>query len=152
MVFEFTQDNIEQISKILKASVKRTGNVIRMEIADKDSGRKVALEINLSLDVLGSSMNMVSVYTPTSFIQLQNVTAFVASDVLEQVTFFGKNGATTTGLIVEKGAGCSLYANVDDRLLNEDFTMLPTEVMMSSVALSLTESEGLDGFSFLEEN
>lgn len=151
MVFEFTQDNIEQISNILDAAVKRTGNVIRMEISDKSSGRKVALEINLSLEVLGGSMNMVSVYTPTSFIQLQNVTAFVASEVLEQVTFFGKNGETTTGLIVEKGAGCSMYANVDDRLLNEDFTLLPTEVMMSSVALSLTESEGLDGFSFADE-
>ena len=33
-----------------------------------------------------------------------------------------------------------VYGNVDDRLLKTDFTQLPSEIMMSSVALSMTES------------
>lgn len=151
MVYEFTQENIDEISKVLGATYKKTGEVIRFELMEPDSGRKMAIEIHLGLDVNGGRMNMVSVYSNSTFIQLHNCSAFLASEVLEQVTFFGKNGETTSGLIVEKGAGCSLYANVDDSLLSGDFTQLPTDVMMCSVALSLTESESLDGFSFDDE-
>ena len=95
---------------------------------------------------------MVSVYSGNTFIQLHNCTAFVASDLLKQVTFFGKFGGHTTGLIVEQGAGCSIYANVDDAVLSGDFTKLPEDVMMCGVALSLTDSLDSDDFSFDDEN
>jgi hypothetical protein len=42
-------------------------------------------------------------------------------------------------LIVERTAGCTLFANVDRAILSGDFTQLAPEVMMSGVALSLTE-------------
>jgi hypothetical protein len=42
-------------------------------------------------------------------------------------------------LIIEKAAGCTLFANVDRSVLSGDFTRLAPEVMMSGVALSLTE-------------
>ena len=92
-------------------------------------------------------MNMVSVYSYNTFLQLHNCTAFVASDILQQVTFFGKSGEKTSGLIVEKAAGCSLYANVDETILAGDFTALPEDLMMCGIALSLTESMD-DDFSF----
>jgi hypothetical protein len=59
----------------------------------------------------------------------------------------GKSGDKTSGLIVEKAAGCSLYANVDEAILNGDFTQLPEDLMMCGIALSLTESMD-DDFSF----
>ena len=67
--------------------------------------------------------------------------AFIASDILEQVTFFGKSGDRTSGLIVDdKAAGCSIYANVDESIISGDFTALPEDLMMCGIALSLTES------------
>ena len=75
---------------------------------------------------------------------------FLTSDLLEQVTFFGKQNGLTTGLIVEKQAGCSLYANVNDAILKADFTKLPPELMMCSVALSLTDTIDIEGFTFDE--
>ena len=51
-----------------------------------------------------------------------------------------KSGGSTSGLVVEREAACSLYANVDDRLLSTDFTQLPPEMIMSSVALSMGET------------
>ncbi len=94
---------------------------------------------------------MVSVYAHNTFLQLHNCTGFVISELLNQVTFFGKSNGKVSGLIVEKEAGCSLYSNVNESLLNGDFTKLPTEVMMSSVALSLTDTIDFEGFSFDDE-
>jgi len=149
MIHEFTEENIDAISQVLLSTAKPLGNdVYRFELHDEERTRKLALEIHLGLDVDGERMNMVSVYAQNTFLQLHNCTAFIASEMLKQVTFFGKNGNTTSGLIVEQGAGCSLYANVSDAVLTGDFTKLPEDMMMCGVALSLTDSAGLDDFSF----
>ncbi|MFN1833822.1 hypothetical protein AB2B38_001065 [Balneola sp. MJW-20] len=148
MIHKFTEENIQTIGKVLGSKPKPLGNdVFRFEILNEEEKRKIALEIHLGLEVNGENMNMVSVYAFNTFIQLHNCTAFVASDMLQQVTFFGKSGSKTSGLIVEKAAGCSLYANVDESILAGDFTQLPEDLMMCGIALSLTESMD-DDFSF----
>lgn len=148
MIHQFTKENIETIGKVLGAEPKPLGNdVYRLEVKNEEEHRKLALEIHLGLDVNKQPMNMVSVYAFNTFLQLHNCTAFVASDMLQQVTFFGKSGEKTSGLIVEKAAGCSLYANVDSSILTGDFTQLPEDLMMCGIALSLTESMD-DDFSF----
>lgn len=147
MIHNFTKENIDTIGTVLGASPKPLGkDVYRIEL--KSEGRRLALEIHLGLEVDGVPMNMVSVYAANTFLQLHNCTAFVASELLKQVTFFGKSSGMTSGLIVEPGAGCSLYANVGDAVLSGDFTQLPEDLMMCGVALSLTESTDLDDFTF----
>ncbi|MEX0770411.1 MAG: hypothetical protein WD035_06740 [Balneolaceae bacterium] len=149
MIHNFTIENIETIGMILNATPKPLGqDVFRIEMKNEEEERRMALEIHLGLIVDEEKMNMVSVYASNTFLQLHNCTAFVASDMLKQVTFFGKAGGMTSGLIVERGAGCSLYANVNDAVLKGDFTELPEDLMMCGVALSLTESPDLDDFSF----
>lgn len=148
MIHQFTKENIDAIAKVLGTTAKPLGNdVFRFEVIDKEEARKLALEIHLGLDVNNEQMNMVSVYAYNTFLQLHNCTAFVASEMLQQVTFFGKSGDKTSGLIVEKTAGCSLYANVDNSILSGDFTQLPEDLMMCGIALSLTETMD-DDFSF----
>jgi hypothetical protein len=152
MIHEFTEENILSIGKVLNSTPKKLGDdVFRLEIVSEDKN-KLALEIHLGLMIDGKRMNMVSVYSGNTFLQLHNCTAFVASNMLRQVTFFGKQGEHTSGLIIEENAGCSLYANVDDSVLTGDFTKLPEDVMMCGVALSLTESLDSDDFSFDDEN
>lgn len=153
MIHEFTKENIQTIGDVLEATPKPFGNdVFRFEVVNSEENAKLALEIHLGLEVEGQRMNMVSVYSGTTFLQLHNCTAFIASDLLKQVTFFGKKNGITTGLIVEQSAGCSIYANVSDSVLTGDFTELPEDMMMCGVALSLTESADLDDFSFDDEN
>jgi hypothetical protein len=148
MIHQFTKENIDAIGKVLETKPKPLGNdVFRFEVKNEDEPRKLALEIHLGLDVNDEQMNMVSVYAYNTFLQLHNCTAFVASEMLQQVTFFGRSGDKTSGLIVEKTAGCSLYANVDHAILKGDFTQLPEDLMMCGIALSLTESMD-DDFSF----
>ena len=149
MIHEFTKENIESIGEILNAKPKPLGDdVFRFEVVNKEAGNKLALEIHLGLEVDNERMNMVSVYSGSTFLQLHNCTAFIASDILKQITFFGKNGNNTTGLIVEESAGCSIYANVNEEILKGDFTKLPEDLMMCGVAMSLTDTADLDNFSF----
>ncbi len=152
MVHQFTKENIDAIAEVLKTEAKPLGNdVFRFEVVNKEEGRRLALEIHLGLDVKGERLNMVSVYAQNTFLQLHNCTAFIASDMLKQVTFFGRQHERISGLIIEQGAGCSLYSNVNETILNSDFTQLPEDLMMCAIALSLTESVNLDGFTFDED-
>ncbi len=151
MIHKFTEENISNIAGILGIEPKKSGSVYRFEITDREAGRKLALEIHMGMQIDDDKTNLISVYTQDTFLQLHNCTAFVASELLHQITFFGKDGSKISGLIVEKEAGCSLYANVNESLLSGDFTKLPPEVMMCSVALSLTESVDFEDFNFDDE-
>jgi hypothetical protein len=151
MVHQFTKENIDAIAAVLQTVPKPIGDdVYRFEVVNEDENRKLALEIHLGLKANNERLNMVSVYAQNTFLQLHNCTAFIASDMLQQVTFFGRRDNRTSGLIVEATAGCSLYANVGEAILNSDFTKLPEDLMMSAIALSLTESVDPDTFSFDE--
>ncbi len=151
MIHEFTEENIVSIASVLGSRPKKLGDdVYRLELTSEDNQQKLALEIHLGLEVDNKRMNMVSVYSGSTFIQLHNCTAFIASELLRQVTFFGKQGGYTSGLIVEEAAGCNFYANVDDAVLSGDFTRLPEDLMICGVALSLTETLDTDDFSFDE--
>lgn len=153
MIHEFTEDNILSIGKVLESNPKKLGaDVYRLEMDNQEEHRKLALEIHLGLEVNNKRMNMVSVYCGSTFMQLHNCTAFIASDILKQVTFFGKQNGITSGLIIEQGAGCSLYSNVDDSVLTGDFTKLPEDMMMCGVALSLTDALDFDDFSFDDDS
>lgn len=145
MAFSFSDADVARIGAVLGVQAKQDGAVARFELRDDASGRRLALEITRSLalpDTVADDQlaNLVSVYAASSFLQLQGCTGFIASEELGEVIFFAKRGGVTNGLVVERAVGSSLYANVDDRLLSTDFTQLPPELIMSSVALSMTES------------
>ncbi len=145
MPFSFTETDIERIGNVLGVPERKDGPLVRFELQDETSGRKIALEIQTNVPLPDgltedSSAHLISVYAASSFLQLHGCTGYIASQELGEVIFFAKRGGYTSGLVVEREAGCSLYANVDDRLLSTDFTQLPPEMIMSSVALSMTES------------
>jgi hypothetical protein len=83
--------------------------------------------------------DLVSVYTINAHLQLHYCSGYVISEVLGEVTFVGEHNGKLSGLIVEKQGGCSLYANVDRAIVSGDFTRLGPEVMLSGIALSLTD-------------
>jgi hypothetical protein len=144
MPHAFSNADFDRLATALGVPAKRDGSIVRFELADVESGRRLVLEVHpevaLSADLADLPRTLVSVYGMNAFLQLQHVTGFLASESLGEVIFFAKRDGVTHGLVVERGAGCSLYANVDDRLLAADFTRLPAEVMMSAVALSMSET------------
>jgi len=143
MSYTFSDADIERIEQVLGVASKKDESLARFELADEETGRRVTLEIHRNMKTSGltegDATSLVSVYAPASFLQLQGCTGFMGSEDLGEVIFVARSGDTANGLVVEKQAGCSLYANVDTKLFSTDFTQLPPELIMSSVALSVTE-------------
>ncbi len=140
MSFEFKAKDIENVSKVLNVAHVKMEDFYRLELFDKKSKRKLAIEIYPSIDTGKKKGNLVTVYTINSHLQLHDCTGYLASEMLGEVTFYSEAEGKISGLIVEREAGCSLYANVDRSVLSGDFTRFGPEVMLSSIALSLAET------------
>ena len=144
--FSFSGTDLDRIASVLGVDFSHDEGLARLELSHEESGRRLTLEVLTDIEALPEDVasrqppNLVSVYAVSSFLQLQGCTGYIASEELGEVIFFGRRGGATNGLVVEREAGCSLYANVDDALLSSDFTSLPPEMIMSSVALSMTET------------
>lgn len=140
MSFVFRESDFKKLSKVLGVPAKHKGNNIRFEMQGNSEHRKVAIEIYPNIAIGNHRGNLISVYTPSTHLQLHFCSGFVVSSMLGEVTFVGEHEGKLSGLIVEKEGGCSLYANVDREMLSGDFTRLGPEVMLSGIALSLTEA------------
>ena len=140
MQLTLTKDDLEKIGKTLGAVPLDKGNNVRYELEDREQNRKLALEIFPDIEIGRGRGTLISVYTPTTHLQLHFCTTYVTSDMLGEVTFVGESGGRLSGLTIERTGGCSLYANVDRKILSGDFTTLGPEVMLSGIALSLTET------------
>jgi hypothetical protein len=136
---KITKKDIDKIAKVLGVEAKLWGNNYRLILENKEDGRKLSLEIYPNIPIGNKTGNLISVYTMNAHLQLHFCTGYVVSEMLGEVTFIGEFQGRLSGLTIEKEAGCSLYANVDSSLLSGDFTKLGPEVMLSGIALSLTE-------------
>lgn len=138
MPFAFKASDIKKLEKLFGTSAKPKGSNYRFEIGAAE--RKLALEIYSQIRIGKQKGNLISVYTQSAHLQLHFCSGYVVSEVLGEVTFVGEHGGKLSGLIIEKDGGCSLYANVDRSLVSGDFTQLGPEVMLSGIALSLTDT------------
>ena len=140
MPFVFKASDYKKIGKILGVRPKHKGNNIRFEVGRPGDARRLTLEIYSNIPIGKKKGNLVTVYTQNSHLQLHFCSGYVVSGMLNEVTFIGETTGKLSGLIIEREGGCSLYANVDRKILSGDFTNLGPEVMLSGIALSLSES------------
>lgn len=140
MSFVFKPSDTKKIGKLLGVTPRVSGAMQRFEMGEKEGRYRLALELYPNIRIGNRRGNLVSVYTETAHLQLHFCSGYVISQMLGEVTFIGECEGRLSGLIVEKQGGCSLYANVDRSLLSGDFTQLGPEVMLSGIALSLTDA------------
>ena len=137
---KITQADVDRMSTLLgaeKASFEK--DHFRLKVSNREEKRILVLEIYPEVDLGRTRGTLVVVYTGNSHLQLHNCTGYVASEELGEVTFVAETSDRLSGLVVEKGASCSLYASINRSLISSDFTTLGVEVMLSGVAMSLTE-------------
>lgn len=139
MSFKFTSEKFKELEKVLDTKFVKRGDQHRAVLLNTELGRKLTIEIYKDIPIGKKKGNLVSIFTPYTHSQLHFCSGFVASDVLEEVTFFAEFKGHLSGVIVERQAGCSIFTNVDADLLSGDFTKFAPEVMLSGIALSLTE-------------
>lgn len=137
---KFSEEDANKVGAILAAEkTSYEKDHYRLKIFNKPDRRVLILEIYPEI-MLGRGRGMlVVVYTGNSHLQLHNCSGYVISEELGEVTFITETEERLSGLVVEKGASCSLYAGLDRKLISSDFTKLGVEVMLSGVALSLAE-------------
>jgi len=136
----FSQSDAEKIGSILTAAaVSREADHFRLEVVNKEEHRRLVLQVYPEIQLGRSHGALVVVYTGNSHLQIHNCTGYVVSEELGEVTFVAETPQQLSGLVVERGAACSLYAALDRELISSDFTQLGVEVMLSGVALSLAE-------------
>lgn len=128
-----------KITKVLNTKPQKIGNYFRYELINQIDKRKLSLEIYPKIKIGRKVTGMVTVYALNSLLQLHFCKGFVVSSELNEVTFIAETNNKLSGLIVEREAGCSLFANIDKSMLSGDFTKLAPEVMISGIALSLIE-------------
>ncbi|HEX9935129.1 MAG TPA: hypothetical protein VGB38_08035 [bacterium] len=139
-MFQFAEDDYKKIEAVLEGRFIREEHSRRIVLDNPEEKRRLSMEIFSGIPIGRDKGNLISVYTESAHLQLHFCTGYVASDVLGEVTFVAEGKGRLCGLIIEKGAACSLYANVDTKLLSGDFTRLGPEVMLSGIALSLAEN------------
>lgn len=139
MSFKFTKEKFKEIENVLDTKFVKRRDQYRAVLFNTEMGRKLTIEIYPDMQIGKKTGNLVSIFTPYTHSQLHFCNGFVASDILEEVTFFAEFKGRLSGIIVERQAGCSIFTNVDSELLSGDFTQLAPEVMLSGIALSLTE-------------
>ena len=139
MDFQFTKTDFEKMARVLECEFQQSDQCYRTVLENKKENRKLSLEIYPDIQIGKRQGNLISVYTAQAHFQLHFCSGFVVSEMLGEVTFIAECQQKISGIIVEKGAGCSLYANVDVNILSGDFTQLGPEVMLSGIALSLAE-------------
>jgi len=137
---KFTEEDFNKIAKVLEPEKTSSDKEhFRMKVSNQSERRVLVLEIYPET-LLGKTRGMlVVVYTGNSHLQIHNCSGYVVSEELGEVTFVCETPQQLSGLVVEKGASCSLYAGMDRQLISSDFTTLGVEVMLSGVALSLAE-------------
>ena len=135
----FTEKVIREIAGTLKCDWKYKGNNYRLTLVDSAETRKLALEIYPDIKIGNKVGTVISVLTENTHLQLHFCTGYVVSEMLREVTFYSEENEKVCGITVEHDAGCSMYSNLDRSVLSGDFSNLGPEVMLSGIALSLTE-------------
>ena len=126
--------DLDRAASVLGVAAERDGGLTRLSLSDAASGRRLAVEV-----VAGEGGAIVKVYGTEAHLELHDCAGLVTSDELGEVIFFARGGGRVAGLVIEREAACSLYANVAERLLSADFLSVAPEVAQAAVVLSLSE-------------
>lgn len=129
-------DTIDGIGKLLGNPMLETESGWKINLVSKLKKTEISLEIYPEQD--GTAL--ISVYTENAHLQLQECNSIILSEMLSEVIFTAECGDKISGLIVSMQGDCSLYSNVNKKLLSSDLSELTSEKLIAAVALSLTEN------------
>lgn len=131
--------DLDRAAAVLGVDAERDGALTRLALRDEASGRRLAVEVTRTGSGPEGGAALVKVYGTEAHLELHDCAGLVTSDELGEVIFFARGGGRVAGLVVEREAACSLYANVSERLLSADFLTVAPEVAQAAVVLSLSE-------------
>ncbi len=130
----FDDQDAARVADVLGANAVWRGDHFRFSIPSRRNETHVAVyppEVDRPTFVVA--------YAHERHLQLHGVTGYVLGE--REVTFVSAQGERVSGLVVERGGGVALYANVPRSYLSADFSALGVEATLAGLALSVAEDE-----------
>lgn len=112
------------------------GRTVSLALSDAESGRRLAVDVVRTED----GTTVVKVYGPAAHLELHGCSGVVSDGDLGEALFFARESGRVSGLVVERAAACSLFANVEERLLTADYFTVAPDVAHAAVVLSMAET------------
>ena len=139
MAFSFTDEDIEKIGNTLGLKPQTTDDSWTWQVKNKDNVMSLVFTVyNNVSSGNAEKCSMVSAQTQHGFFELHRCTGFIVFDPGELI-FIQTEEKTVTSLIIGQEATCSMYANIDRKILSADFTNLNPALLPSAMQLSLIE-------------
>ncbi len=131
--------DLDRAAAALGVAAERSadGRTVSFALADAASGRRLAIDVVRT----EAGTTVVKAYGRESHLELHGCTGVVSTDDLGEALFFARDGGRVSGLVVERAAACSLFANVEEVLLTADYFTVAPEVAHAAVVLSLVETQ-----------
>ncbi len=145
MIQQFDPSTLSHIAEALGGECTDQGQgAWRLVLSSEAHNRTIVVDIQFEVASEGVFGALVTFFAPGVVIQSHRCSQVVISNALQQVVFFDRANDVLTATILEQPAGVTHYAGVSASLLRADFTSLPEELMMSSLALSILDDEDSD--------
>ena len=131
------REELNKIEELIGVKFSVSDNTYSLKLQNSKNNSPISIEVDLE----NNEICLVSVYTNNCHLQLQNCSKLIISSMLEEIIFVSESGDHISGMIISKQGDCSLYSNVDKKVLSSDFSGLNSEKLLSAVALSVTEMD-----------
>lgn len=140
MSFNFTDKDLETISKVLNVSASKFEGGWTWKMNNPETGEAVLCTIynEAQLDSTNKGV-LVSVQTRHGYFELHNCNSFLVFEP-DEVIFIRGEDEVVSSLIIGKKSTCSMYSNISRQILGSDFSNLDPAVLLSAMQLSLTEN------------
>ena len=128
--------DLDRAAQSLGVAAERDGRTVTFALSDAESGRRLAVDVVRT----EAGTTVVKVYGPAAHLELHGCTGVVSDADLGEALFFAREGGRVSGLVIERAAACSLFANVEERLLTADYLTVAPDVAHAAVVLSMAET------------
>jgi hypothetical protein len=134
MNYSFDKNNIKLISDILGADPDFVDNCYTWNIKSKNYITNCS--INLFTNIQMTNTNLISIQTLIGYYELHNVKCWNKfSD--NEVAFFSDNGSQISVIFISTEYGVSLYAGMDQNILDKDITEIDPSLLLSAMQLNI---------------
>lgn len=128
----------EDITKFLEAQPEVTENCYTWKLYDKESRNFLFLSLYFEIEFNGTKNHLVSVQTNFGYFELHNFNSVLIIEPNE-ISFVSFNTEKINCLIVGKNCTCSLYSNIDRKLVRSNIADLDPAFLLSALQLALLE-------------
>lgn len=142
MAFSFKPEDLKKINDTLGTKEKGGDDYWTWSLKNKETGQSVVFTVynDVELDPSnGEKGVLVSVQTKHGYFELHGVTDYMVFDP-DEVIFVKSLGDKVSCLVIGANSSCSLFSDLNKKIMERNITELDPAVLLSAMQLSLAEA------------